>query len=109
VRSRRSCIGFRELADCAECGHAKNSVLEQLSILAFYSPKVQDMVPLAGHHPAQVFSIIAERIHKRIEVLRAVGLSDGFGVAISELQTVLVQIKKHVTFASVPSSSLKGH
>jgi len=59
---------------------------------------------------AQAFSIIAERIQKRIEVLRAVGLSDGFAVAISELQTVLAQVQKaRGYFASVPSSSLKGH
>ena len=97
------------IADCVECGHAKNSVLEQLSILAFYSPKLQGMAPRRDITPAQAFSIIAERIHKLIEVLRTVGLSDGFGVAISELQTVLAQIQKaRDYFASVPSSSLKG-
>jgi len=98
------------LADCAERGQAKNSVLEQLSILAFYSPKLQGMA--AGEtSPRRKRSVsLPSGIHKRIEVLRPVGLFDGFGVAISELETVLAQIQKaRDYFASVPSSSLKGH
>ena len=58
--------------------------------------------------PTQAFGILAERLEKRIAVLRAVGLSDGFGVAISELENVLRQIQKaRDYFASVASSSVK--
>ena len=57
------------------------------------------------HSPLRSASLL-----KRIEVLRPLGLFDGFGVAISELQAVLAQIQKaRGCFASVPSPSLKGH
>ena len=63
------------------------------------------MAPRREITAVQAFGILAERIQKRICVLRAVGLSDGFGVAVSELEIVLRQIQKaRDYFASLSSS-----
>jgi hypothetical protein len=44
--------------------------------------------------PAQAFTILAERIERRIATLRAVGIPDGYRVAICELENVLRQVQK---------------
>ena len=43
---------------------------------------------------AQALGILAARIEKRIIVLRAVGIQDGYNVAICELENVLRQLRK---------------
>ena len=46
-----------------------------------------------GKITAQAFGIIAQRIEKRIQVLRGVKL-DGYSVAISELDLIVRQVRK---------------
>ena len=55
------------------------------------------------------FGILGERIQKRIEVLRAVGMPEGYNVALCELENVLRQVQKaRDYFASIAPTPAKG-
>ena len=63
------------------------------------------MKPRREITPAQAFGIIAERIEKRIQVLRNVRLGS-YDVTISELDLIVRQVRKaQAYFASVYSGT----
>lgn len=54
----------------------------------------------------QALTVLAERVEKRISVLRAVGIPEGYSVAICELENVLLQLQRaRDYFASIAPSS----